>query len=151
MQKYQVIKAGATALGATIALAAAQVATAATPRTSAVAGPKVTVAVQGKTKALLATRTVQAPSGWITRGGAASGKCPADSAQGALNVATHGNWKGKWYSSYNEYYITGILGDTETSKKYYWGLYVNGKLASKGACEIKLKSGEKLLFKVTKG
>ena len=72
------------------------------------------------------------------------------SAQGALNVATHGNWKGKWYSSYHEYFITGILGDNETSKKYYWGLYVNGKPASKGACEIKLKSGDKLLFKVTK-
>ena len=80
----------------------------------------------------------------------AAGKCSATSAQGALNVATHGNWKGKWYSSYHEYFITGILGDNETSKKYYWGLYVNGKLASKGACDIKLKSGDKLLFKVTK-
>ncbi len=89
-------------------------------------------------------------TGSITRGGAPSGKCPADSAQGALNVATHGNWAGKWYSSYDEYFITGILGDSETTKKYYWGVYVNGKVASKGACEIKLKSGDKLLFKVTK-
>jgi Domain of unknown function (DUF4430) len=151
MQKNQVIKAGVATLGTALALATAQVATAA-PRASAAAAPKVTVTVQGKTKTLLATKTVQPASGWITRGGAPSGKCPADSAQGALNVATHGNWKGKWYSSYGgEYFITGILGDTETSKKYYWGLYVNGKAASKGACEVKLKSGDKLLFKVTKG
>ncbi len=150
MQKNQVIKAGVATLGTALALATAQVATAAAPRGSAAAAPKVTVTVQGKTKTLLAAKTVQPASGWITRGGAPSGKCPADSAQGALNVATHGNWKGKWYANYAEYFITGILGDTETSKKSYWGLYVDGKLASKGACEIKLKSGDKLLFKVTK-
>ena len=135
-------------LGSVLALASAQAATAAAPH--AVAGPKVSITIQGKTKTLLATESVQGRSGSITRGGAPSGKCPADSAQGALNVATHGNWKGKWYSSYDEYFITGILGDNETTKKYYWGLYVNGKLASKGACEIKLKSGDKLLFKVAK-
>lgn len=150
MQKHQVVKTGVAALGAALALATAQVATAAAPRTAAM-GPKVSITIQGKTKTLLATETVQGRSGWITRGGAPAGKCSAESAQGALNVATHGNWKGKWYASYHEYFITGILGDSETSKKYYWGLYVNGKLASKGACLIKLKSGQKLLFKVTKG
>jgi hypothetical protein len=151
MQNNQVIKAGVATLGTALALATAQVATAATARSAAVAGPKVSITIQGKTKTLLATETVQGRSGSITRGGAPSGKCPADSAQGALNVATHGKWAGKWYSSYNEYFITGILGDSETTKKYYWGLYVNGKASSKGACEIKLKSGDKLLFKVTKG
>jgi len=150
MQKNHVIKAGLATLGSALALAGAQVATAATAKASATAGPKVTITIQGKTKTLLATKTVQGKSGWITRGGAPSGKCSADSVQGALNAATHGNWKGSWYSSYKEYYITAILGDTETSKKYYWGLYVNGKLASKGACDIPLKSGDKLLFKVTK-
>ncbi len=148
MQKHQVLKAGVATLGTAFALATAQLATAAVPH--AVAGPKVSITVQGKSRTLLATETVRGRTGSITRGGAPAGKCPADSAQGALNVATHGNWRGKWYSSYNEYYITGILGDTETSKKYYWGLYVNGKIASKGACDIKLKSGDRLLFKVTK-
>ena len=105
---------------------------------------------RGRPRRCWRRKRFRAEAGSITRGGAPTGKCPADSAQGALNVATHGNWKGKWYSSYNEYFITGILGDNETSKKYYWGLYVNGKPASKGACEIKLKSGDKLLFKVTK-
>lgn len=147
MQKKQVVKAGVATLGAALALATAQVATATTARAGA-AGPKVTVTVKGKSKVLLATKTVQPGSGWITKGGVPSGKCPADSAQGALNVATHGSWKGKWYSSYNEYYITEILGDSETGKKYYWALFVNGKTASKGACDINLKSGDRLLFKV---
>ncbi len=150
MHGNQAIRAGAAALGMTLALATAQVATAAAPHTSAMGAPKVTITIKGRTKTLLAATTVQPKAGWITRGGVATGKCPADSAQGALNVATHGNWKGKWYSSYEEYLITGILGDNETTKKYYWGLYVNGKAASKGACDIKLKAGEKLVFKVTK-
>jgi hypothetical protein len=143
MQKNHVFRTGFAGLAAAIALAAAPIASAATT-------PTVTVSVVGKSKTLLATKTVHTKSGWITRDGVAAGKCSATSAQGALNVATHGNWKGSWYASYREYFITGILGDNETSKKYYWGLYVNGKLASKGACDIKLKSGEKLLFKVTK-
>jgi hypothetical protein len=163
MHADQVIRAGAAALGTsvargtalvlctTVALATAQVATAAAPRAGAAAArPKVTVSVVGRTRTLLKTKAVRPASGWITRGGVAAGKCPADSAQGALNVATHGNWKGKWYASYHEYLITGILGDNETSKKYYWGLYVNGKSSSKGACDIKLKAGDRLLFKVTK-
>jgi hypothetical protein len=151
MHKTKAITAGAAALGMTLALATAQVATAAAPHTSATAGPKVSITIQGRTKTLLATKTIQTSSGWITRGGAPTGKCSAESAQGALNVATHGNWKGKWYASYHEYLITGILGDNETTKKYYWGFYVNGKSSSKGACDVKLKAGDKLLFKVVKG
>jgi len=136
-------KAGIALLGTALALVAV-------PAASASASPKVTVSVVGKTKTLLPAKTIQTTSGSITRGGAPAGKCPSTSAQGALNVATHGNWKGSWSASYHEYYITGILGDNETGKKYYWGIYVNGKAASKGACDIKLKTGEKLLFKVTK-
>ncbi|HEX3801348.1 MAG TPA: DUF4430 domain-containing protein [Solirubrobacteraceae bacterium] len=151
MHKNHAIKAGVAALSMAVALGATQVATAAVPAGTAAAAPKVTVEIQGKTKTLLATKTVQTKSGSITRGGAPAGKCPAESAQGALNVATRGNWRGSWYASYHEYFITGILGDNETTKKYYWGLYVNGKLSSKGACELKLKTGDKLLFKVTKG
>jgi hypothetical protein len=143
MQKKHVLRTGLAGLAAAMALAAAPIA-------SATAPPTVTVTVIGKTKTLLAAKTVHTRSGSITRGGVAAGKCPATSAQGALNVATHGNWKGSWYASYHEYFITGILGDNETSKKYYWGLYLNGKPTSKGACLIKLKSGDKLLFKVTK-
>ncbi|MBV8219751.1 MAG: DUF4430 domain-containing protein, partial [Solirubrobacterales bacterium] len=32
----------------------------------------------------------------------------------------------------------------------YWSVYVNGKASSKGVCDIKLRSGEKLLFKEIK-
>jgi Domain of unknown function (DUF4430) len=142
MSRYQTVKCSVAVL-AVAAFVAPSVA-------SAAAAPIVTVQIVGKTKTLLPTKTVQTSSGSITRGGVAAGKCSATSAQGALNVATHGNWKGTWYSGYHEYFITGILGDNETTKKYYWSLYVNGKVSSKGACDVKLRSGDKVLFKVTK-
>lgn len=137
-------------LKAVAAVAAAALITVPAALAAASKPAAVSVRIEGKSKTLLAATNVTVSSGSITRGGAPAGKCPAESAQGALNVATHGHWTGKWDSSYKEYFITGILGDNETGKKYYWGLYVNGKAASKGACDVTLKTGDKILFKVTK-
>jgi hypothetical protein len=143
MSKHHIRRACAAALASAGIIIVPSIASAATT-------PTVTVSIVGKTRTLLAAETVRTTSGSITRGGVAAGECSATSAQGALNVATHGNWEGTWYASYHEYFITGILGVKETTKKYYWGLYVDGKASSKGACDVELKSGEKLLFKVTK-
>jgi hypothetical protein len=113
----------------------------------------VTVRVQGPTRTLLPTTAVHLKSGSITRGGAPSGDCPAESAQGALSQATGGDWQGSWYSSYHEYYITGIRGLKEAGKHYYWALYVNNRFAKAGACEEVLKTGASVVFAVvpTKG
>jgi hypothetical protein len=108
--------------------------------------PKVTVRIEGKGKTLLAATTAQTKSGFITKGAAPSGLCPYSSAQGALAVATHGRWSGKWSSKYQEYFITKILGDTESGVKSYWEIFVNNVAASAGACEIALHNGEQLLF-----
>jgi len=150
MQKKRTINYGAAALTATLALFTGTALASTHPHARMSKLPKVTITVQGRTTTLLKTRTVQGRPGYIRRGGAGPGMCPADSAQGALNVATHGHWQGKWYQSYHEYYITSILGLSETGKKYYWGFYVNGKLSSKGACDVRLRAGERLLFKVTR-
>jgi hypothetical protein len=141
MQKVRVLRSGVAAVAAMTAFVAVPVA-------SASAAPKVSVRVEGRTTTLLAATTVQTKPGSITRGGAPAGSCPATSAQGALADATKGNWKGTWYSSYDEYYVTGILGLNETSSKYYWALYVNNAYASAGACDVKLKPGASLLFAV---
>jgi Domain of unknown function (DUF4430) len=76
-----------------------------------------------------------------------SGKCPDNSGAGALDAATHHNWKGLWETSFNDYEITSIEGETHTfSSKDYWEIFVNGAVAQTGACEIKLEPGEQLLF-----
>jgi len=151
MQTRHMFRTGVATLGAAIAVAGVQVATATARTAHAKASvPVVRVTIKGRTTTLLKTTRIKAPHGWVIRDHVAAGKCSADSAQGALNVATHGHWGGSWYASYHEYYITSIMGLRETGKHYYWGIYVNGKVATKGACEIKLHPGERLLFKVTK-
>jgi hypothetical protein len=125
------------------ALAAGAVSTA----LAASSGPKVMIRIEGAKRTLLPSTTVHAPVvGWITKDGAPKGKCPADSAAGALSVATHGAWSGSWSRKYDDYLITKILGETESGAKAYWEILVNNVAASTGACEIKLHSGERLLF-----
>jgi hypothetical protein len=113
---------------------------------AAASRPNVTVRIEGTKRTLMPGTVVRAPSsGWITKDGAPKGKCPADSAAGALNLATHGAWSGRWYRSIRDYFITKILGDSAGAKSY-WEIFVNNVAASTGICQIKLRAGERLLF-----
>jgi hypothetical protein len=109
--------------------------------------PKVSVRVEGVKRTLLAPKTIRVHSGWITRDGAPSGACPAKSAQGALDVATHHRWHGVWSTEFNEYEITSILGETHRfTSNDFWEIFVNNVAASLGGCELKPHAGEQLLF-----
>jgi uncharacterized protein DUF4430 len=112
------------------------------------AGSQVTVRVEGKKRTLLQTKSIHTRGGFITRGGAPSGACPATSGAGALDVATKHHWVGTWSTSFNDYLIKSILGDTESSSKFYWGIWINDKYATAGACGLKLHAGDRLLFAV---
>lgn len=129
-----------------LALGGASLALAVAPAV-AQAGQKVSVRIEGATKTLLA-RAVRTPSGAITKFGAPAGVCPGASAAGALTAATNGRWKATFYSSFNDYLISSILGETPNIKTAYWGLWVNNRYATKGACEIKLKPADQVLFAV---
>ena len=113
-------------------------------------GPGVTIRIEGLNKTLVLPTEVRVPGGFITRFGAPANKCSASSAQGALNVASHGKWAGTWYSSYNEYLITSILGERPKGSDY-WEIFVNDKAASVGACDLKARPGEQVLFADTSG
>jgi hypothetical protein len=132
---------------AILALAGASLALAVAPGV-AQAGQTVSVRIEGASKTLQAARTVTTPSGSITKFGAPAGVCPAASAAGALDAATNGRWKATFYSSFNDYLISSILGETPNAKTGYWGLWVNNRYATKGACEIKLKPADRILFAV---
>ena len=112
------------------------------------AGTRVTVRVEGAKKTLLFPAVVHTHSGWITRFGAPRGACPATSAQGALDVAVHHRWGGKWTTQFGpEYEITSVLGERHAfSSKYFWEIFVNNVAASAGACEINLHRGQQILF-----
>ena len=130
-----------------LALGGASLALAVAPG-AALARQKVSVRIEGATRTLQSARTVQTPSGFITKFGAPAGVCPAASALGALNVATHGRWKGKFYTSFNDFLISSVLGEAPNVKTGYWGIWVNNRYATTGACEIKLKPADQVLFAV---
>jgi uncharacterized protein DUF4430 len=110
-------------------------------------GPSVTVQVKSSKKTLLKPAKVHGEKGWITKGKTPRGKCPGASAAGALDAATHGKWTGKYSASIGGTFVTSILGVKPKSRQF-WEIVVNGKPASLGICALKLKSGEKLLFKI---
>jgi hypothetical protein len=109
-------------------------------------GPTVSIQVKTLTKTLLPATRVRGRTGWITKGGTPRGQCSARSAAGALNVATHGRWAGKYYSGIG-IFVTSILG-VKPSGKHYWAVYVNGRASSKGVCGVRLRAGERLLLKI---
>ncbi|HEY7830761.1 MAG TPA: hypothetical protein VIC06_09385 [Solirubrobacteraceae bacterium] len=77
--------------------------------------------------------------------------CSGTSALGALELATAGNWSGPWSSSFNQYEIYSIMGeshvfDAESKANYYWSFWLNYKEASVGACGAELQQGDRVLF-----
>jgi hypothetical protein len=112
-------------------------------------GPSVTVQIKSTSKTLLKPTAVHGEKASVTKGGAPKGKCPGNTAAGALDAATHGKWAGKYYAKYHEIFVSSILG-VKPSGTDFWEILVNGKPASVGVCEVKLHAGEKLLFKIAK-
>jgi hypothetical protein len=112
-------------------------------------GPAVKVQVKSLTKTLLGPITVHGEKAAVTKGGTPKGKCTGSSAAGALDAATRGRWSGKWYSSVPGIFVTSILG-VKPKNPDFWEIVVNGKVAANGICSIKLRAGQRLLFKVAK-
>lgn len=134
--------------GASLALAAvpAAAAPAAAAPASAASGTNVSVRVEGVSRSLLAPTTVHTHSGSVTTGGTPAGVCPATSAAGALDVATHHHWSGK-YSAGLGIAVNTILGETDKfTASHYWSIYVDNAYATKGICDLKLHAGEQILF-----
>jgi hypothetical protein len=115
--------------------------------TSAHAATSVSVRVETGSETLVsAPHVTPPPSGSITKGGTPKGACRANTAAGALDVATHHNWGGS-YSSGLGIEVNTILGTTYSfSHGAYWGFYVNNRFASSGVCDTALHPGDQLLF-----
>ena len=127
------------ALGGALAVAGA-----ATASSAVAAGTAVTVRVEGKNKTLLVATQVTPHSGLVKMGGHS---CSAAGGAGALTIATHGAWSGKWFSGLG-FQAEKILGETDdfTTTKTYWELFVNNKAATTGICGVKVQKGEQILF-----
>jgi hypothetical protein len=114
-----------------------------------VTGVKVSVEVQGESSTLLPAKKVETTTEHVVNDGNPEHFCLGTSALGALQVATKGEWSGTWSSSFHQYTIETILGESHPfSSTTFWAFWLNGKLSNLGACAVKeLKTGAKLLFK----
>jgi hypothetical protein len=130
--------------------AAAVLAVLALSTTALAAGPKVTVRVEATSRTLLPATAVRTQAGSITKGGTPAGTCPSSTAAGALDIATHHNWGGKYYASAQGIFVTSIFGVKPTGS-FYWTVFVNNRSSSDGICKLKLHRGDQLLFAVTNG
>ena len=149
MKKVAVVLTGTLVLAIGVTAPAVVSAHAVAGARAASVGPAVTVQIKTMKKTLLRPKKVHGAKGSVTKGGTPRGKCPASSAAGALNAATHGRWTGKYFASLQGIFITSILG-VKPAHKDFWSIFVNGKLSNKGICEIKLRAGQRLLFKIVK-
>jgi hypothetical protein len=73
------------------------------------------------------------------------GTCPGTSAIGALELATKGNWAGKYFGVGLGYFVEAI--DARSlAEPDYWGFWLNDKFEEKGVCQVEVEPGDQLLF-----
>ncbi|MET0603930.1 MAG: DUF4430 domain-containing protein [Baekduia sp.] len=101
----------------------------------------VSVEIEGQAK-ILAPTIVTTPSS-VNKDGTNS--CDGNTAMGALDAATGGNWSGSY--SLNSYSVETVLGESHPfGTGAYWTFYVNGNYANAGPCGIPVQDNDKILF-----
>jgi hypothetical protein len=113
-------------------------------------GANVAVRVEGTADTLLPRTLTSTTTGTFTKDGSTSHQCARNSATGALEAATGGNWAGRW-ASFGDYEIQTIRGETHTSEAgdtsgTYWAFWLNYKFSSTGGCGTPMQDGDDVLF-----
>ena len=136
---------GRTAVAALALLAVAAIAAASAGATAP--APTVTVRVEGTSSTLLLPTSVTLKAGNVDSDGVAGHTCSSLTAAGAIELATHGNWKGTWSKSLHGYFISAVDGlALPATGAEYWAFWVNDAPASQGICGYKPKPGDAILF-----
>ena len=109
--------------------------------------PAVTVRIEGTSSTLQLPTSVTLKAGNVDSDGVAGHTCSGLTAADAIELATHGNWKGTWSKSLHGYYISAVDGLALPSTcAEYWAFWVNDAPASQGICGYKPKPGDSILF-----
>jgi hypothetical protein len=111
---------------------------------SAAAPINANVRVEGAKKTLVSERAVTLADAPIIKDGNPDHSCPGQSALGALQQGTQGNWEGKWFEGLG-YDVLSIKGETPKGSGYF-ELWVNHKLSSDGVCGHVLNPGDDVLL-----
>ena len=136
---------GRTALAALALLAVAAIAAASAGATAP--APAVTVRIEGTSSTLQLPTSVTLKPGNVDSDGVAGHTCSGLTAAGAIELATHGNWKGTWSKSLHGYFISAVDGlALPSTGAEYWAFWVNDAPASQGICGYKPKPDDSILF-----
>ena len=132
------------ALAATLALAL-------TTASASAATGTVSVRVEGLGATLVPATDASTTLSPMSKDGNPEHSCPGSSALAALNTATSGNWGGPWNSSFNQYEVLTIAGETHlfepaSEANYYWSYWLDEHESFVGACESEVQPGDRVLF-----
>jgi hypothetical protein len=115
----------------------------------------VTVRVEGATETKLAQTQVTTTTQPVEKDGKPEDSCPGTNAAGALQLATGGNWNGKWFGGgLNSegkfkglgYALETVLGENHAfGSGAFWDVWFNNREAQEGVCEHELQAGEQML------
>jgi hypothetical protein len=116
----------------------------------AAAPASVTVRVEGAGQTLVPpTEVITTPSA-VIKDGNPEHSCAGTSAAGALNLATSGNWSGRWFSGLG-YSVETIAGESHLFEEgvpanFFWSFWLDNRPATTGICEAELSPGDSILF-----
>lgn len=122
----------------------------------AVGPATVTVRVEGQNETLVPSTQVTTNTEPVVKDGKPEDSCPGTSALGALQLATTGNWSGKWFggsvNGAGKFEGLGYAIETIADENHafgsgaFWTLWINHESSEKGACEAEAENGMELLF-----
>src|SRR5580704_8890685 len=122
---------GRTAIAALALLAVAAIVAASAGATAP--APTVSVRIEGTSSTLRLPANVTLKPGNVDSDGVAGHTCSGLTAAGAIELATHGNWKGTWSKSLRGYFISAVDGlALPSTGAEYWAFWVNDAPASQG-------------------
>jgi hypothetical protein len=116
------------------------------------AGPAtVTVEVEGASETKVPPMQVTTTTAAVVKNnseGHPEGSCTGTSAAGALELATAGNWGGKWYGGALGYGVESIAGESYPfTGSYFWDFWLNNKAEEEhGICGVELNAGDRVLL-----
>jgi hypothetical protein len=110
----------------------------------------VLVRVEGANDTLVPRTGTPIQPGTFTKDGNAAHQCASNSAGGALESVTGGDWSGRW-ASFGDYEIQSIKGERYASNAgdpggKYWAFWLNYRYATAGACGTPMQAGDEVLF-----
>ena len=111
---------------------------------TALAGPSVSVRIEGQADTLVARTSITLGAADIVKDGHA---CGGGTGAGALDGATSGSWSGPWYDEFGDFGVETVKGETYTfASGRYWAFFLNGYSAPTGLCSTTLQQGDSIVF-----